>query len=315
MTSPDGRPGRTCPVTYRYDPHALARPPDLEAETLFAVGGLYGNSFALESVLDLADDEPGAVTIVFNGDFNWFNIDASGFALINETVLRHRALRGNVETELAGASAAGGCGCGYPDSVGDAEVARSNEIMARLHVAAQPFPALRDAFARLPMHLVAKVGSSRVGIVHGDLESLAGWSYTPEALDTAIGTAKLRSHFAAADLDVIASTHTCTPLAAVLDAGKRRRVLFNNGAAGMPNFRGEQNGLITRISIRPSRSALYAATVGDIHIEAVPVRYDHTRWVETFLENWPAGSAAHRSYFLRMTQGGSCDASAVMRAL
>src|SRR6185436_2961542 len=131
------RPGRKCPLSYRYGPAALARTADFEAETLYAVGGLYGNPLALRSVLELADAEPGRVTLVFNGDFNWFNVDAAGFASINEAVLAHRALRGNVETELANAQGGADCGCGYPDSVGDAEVARSNEIMARLHEAAR----------------------------------------------------------------------------------------------------------------------------------------------------------------------------------
>src|SRR5262245_61142558 len=125
MTSPDGRPGRTCPLTYRYGPEALARAPDFEAGTLYGVGGLYGNPFALRSVLELASRERAPATLVFNGDFNWFNVDQAGFASINEAVLAHRALRGNVETEIANPEGGADCGCGYPDSVGDAEVARS----------------------------------------------------------------------------------------------------------------------------------------------------------------------------------------------
>ena len=34
---------------------------------------------------------------------------------------------------------AAGCGCGYPDSVGDAEVARSNAILAQLRETARGF--------------------------------------------------------------------------------------------------------------------------------------------------------------------------------
>ncbi len=82
------------------------RKPDLSAETLYVIGGLYGNLPALDAVHELAANEPGGATLVFNGDFNWFNIDAAGFSAINEQVLKHTALRGNVETELAG----GGCG-------------------------------------------------------------------------------------------------------------------------------------------------------------------------------------------------------------
>ena len=308
-------PGRFGPPSYRYPPEALARAPDLVAETLYAVGGLYGNPFALESVLALASEEPGPVTIVFNGDFNWFNVDRASFASINETVLRHRALRGNVETELSNDAGGADCGCAYPDSVGDAEVARSNEIVVRLRSAAQPFPALRCALARLPMHLVAAVGGLRIGIVHGDAESLAGWSYTPEALTARDGMNRLHSHFIVADLDAIASTHTCRPLAATVDKGGRRRVLVNNGAAGMPNFRGDLRGLITRVSTRPSDGALYRASIGSVCIEALPVPYDHARWVEAFLANWPEGSPAHRSYFGRITEGTAFDIRAASAAL
>ena len=68
-------------------------------------------------------------TLVFNGDFNWFDVDPDGFARLNARVLAHAALRGNVETELATDDERAGCGCAYPQWVGDAEVARSNEIV------------------------------------------------------------------------------------------------------------------------------------------------------------------------------------------
>ena len=35
--------GRVCPVDYTYSPAVFARAPDLTAETLYVVGGLYGN--------------------------------------------------------------------------------------------------------------------------------------------------------------------------------------------------------------------------------------------------------------------------------
>jgi hypothetical protein len=35
--------GRSCPLAYRYQPEALARPSQLAADTLYVVGGLYGN--------------------------------------------------------------------------------------------------------------------------------------------------------------------------------------------------------------------------------------------------------------------------------
>ena len=110
------QPGRNCPLHYRYAPASLDRPPEIVADTLYVIGGLYGNQPALQAVTELAANERDPASLVFNGDFNWFNCDAAGFAAINETVLAHHALRGNVETELAGDDDAAGCGCRMPQA-------------------------------------------------------------------------------------------------------------------------------------------------------------------------------------------------------
>jgi hypothetical protein len=184
------QPGRSCPLHYRYTPESLNRAADFVADTLYVIGGLYGNAAALRAIKELAAAEAVAPTLAFNGDFNWFNIDASGYRAINEIVLRHHALRGNVETELANDDDAAGCGCGYPDSVSDAEVERSNTILARLRETAKTLPELRAQLAALPMSRVAQVGKLRVAIVHGDCESLAGWSYD-DTTETNAGIMKL----------------------------------------------------------------------------------------------------------------------------
>ena len=44
--------GRSCPLAYRYQPEALAQPAQLEADTLYLVGGLYGNPYALAAALE-----------------------------------------------------------------------------------------------------------------------------------------------------------------------------------------------------------------------------------------------------------------------
>ena len=172
MTEP--RPGRSCPVGYRYGARALAAPAALRVDTLWVAGGLYGNVFALERLLELYRGEPGRKALVFNGDFHWFDVDAADFLRVNRSVLEHCATRGNVETELASPAEGAGCGCGYPDWVGDEDVARSNRIIERLRQTARVVPGAAAALAALPMHLVAQVGGERVGVVHGDAESLAG---------------------------------------------------------------------------------------------------------------------------------------------
>ena len=87
------RPGRSCPIDYRYGARSLARPAELIANTIYVIGGLYGNPFALDAALRLLAADPDA-RLVFNGDFNWFDVDDASFVRINREVLTHRALRG-----------------------------------------------------------------------------------------------------------------------------------------------------------------------------------------------------------------------------
>ena len=125
-------PGRSCPLDYRYGAAAIAAAPTFEAETLYVVGGLYGNLAALDEIERMAAAERGQVTIVFNGDFNWFNVGDASYVRINQRVLAHRATVGNVEAELCRNDSVAGCGCAYPDSVDQPTVERSNAIHARL---------------------------------------------------------------------------------------------------------------------------------------------------------------------------------------
>jgi hypothetical protein len=125
-------PGRSCPLHYRYAPEVFQAeaPPRLQSlDVLYVVGGLYGNELALERVLELFDRERGRKRLVFNGDFHWFDVDPEVFARVQAAVLAHDALRGNVETELTSddGDEDAGCGCAYPDWVGDGVVERSNQ--------------------------------------------------------------------------------------------------------------------------------------------------------------------------------------------
>jgi hypothetical protein len=296
-------PGRGCPTAYRYAPRVFDRPPDLVAGTLYVVGGLYGNVEALREIVAMAAREAQAVTIVFNGDFHWFDVSAADFRCVAEEVLRHAALRGNVETEIAGEESGAGCGCAYPADVSDADVARSNAILARLRQTAAGFPALRTGLGALPMHLVARVGEARVGIVHGDCASLAGWGFAPDALDDPGRARWLENGFRDARVDVFASSHTCLPATRAFAFAHGRGVVANNGAAGMPNFAGERFGLLTRICVDPARDALYGTRVAGVHVDTLAVRYDAAAWQERFLASWPEGSSAHQSYFRRITRG------------
>jgi hypothetical protein len=301
-------PGRNCPLAYRYSPEVFRRQPEIEAETLYAIGGLYGNPFALAAILELAAQESSAPTLVFNGDFNWFDVEPDGFAALNAAVLGHVALRGNVETELANDGDEAGCGCAYPEYVGDADVARSNAILGRLRETARGFPVLRARLGSLPMHAVAAVGGVRIAIVHGDAWSLAGWRFAQESL----AEAAVERAFDAAGVSVFASSHTCLPVTYRSAGG----LIANNGAAGMPNFRGKRYGLLTRIATAPRADALHAERIGPVVVETLAVRYDHERWCAHFDRLWPAGSPAAVSYRKRITEGpGYEPAQAVRRAV
>jgi len=293
------RPGRSCPRHYRYSPAVFARAADLKAQSLYIVGGLYGNPFALEAVLAMARRE--GATLVFNGDFNWFNVDPADFEGVNETVLQHVALRGNVETEIAGEDSSAGCGCAYPEWVGDAEVERSNEILGRLRGTARAHPRLRERLAALPMHLVAEIGGLRIGIAHGDAESLAGWQFSQEALRER--PERAQALLTGAAVDVFACTHTCLPVMQDFATPRGTALIVNNGAAGMPNFRDTHFGLATRIASTPSAQALYGVRLGATVVEAVPVRYDYEAWMARFDRVWPAGSPAALSYRKRIASG------------
>ena len=154
--------GRMCPTDYNYSPTVFNRAPEFETRTLYVVGGLYGNPAAFDEVERLANSE--CATVVFNGDFHWFDAESDWFAAIEVGVGRHHALRGNVETEIARRQDIGaGCGCAYPSSVGEDVVRRSNQILRELRAVVPN--STRQSLSRLPMLLVAQVGPLRIGVV------------------------------------------------------------------------------------------------------------------------------------------------------
>jgi predicted phosphodiesterase len=274
----------------------------LRAEILYVVGGLYGNLGALDAIEALAAAEAEPVTIVFNGDFHWFDAEPDWFAAIDARVARHHAIRGNVETEIARPDDIGaGCGCAYPASVATDTVERSNAILRELRAVVGRDCAVR--LTTLPMHLVAEVGGLRIGIVHGDATSLAGWNFSHDRLADPAAQADLRALQAASSIDVFASTHTCA--AALCDvSGHSRLTVINNGAAGMANFFGTSSGLISRIAILPSpHRRLYGLVRDGVYVDAVPVHFDMPAFLGRFLTRWPEHSPAHASYFGRIVNG------------
>jgi hypothetical protein len=297
------RPGRTCPADYRYAPAVFDRAPEFATSVLYVVGGLYGNLAALAEVERLADEE--GASVVFNGDFHWFDAEQNWFAEIEQRIGCHYAIRGNVETEIARARDIGaGCGCAYPASVSEDVVRCSNEILIDLRRTAETLPGTAERLAALPMHLVADVGGLRVGVVHGDAATLAGWSFACDSLDEPAAHVMLNAVRRAAQIDVFASTHTCLAVLRDFHLRAGRLTIINNGAAGMPNFSGARIGLISRIATTPSpHRPLYGMIRDGVHIDAIALAYDSEAFHGRFLARWPKGSAAHASYFQRITAG------------
>jgi predicted phosphodiesterase len=308
-------PGRSCPPHYGYSPRVFARTPDLTADAVYVIGGLYGNAFALDAIERMAAAERVAPRLIFNGDFHWFDADAAAYAEIQARVVgnaQHVALRGNVETEIATDDAAAGCGCAYPESVPDDDVERSNTILARLRAVAAAVGETgvldRQPLGGLPMHQVVAVNGARIAVVHGDAWSLAGWRFAHDALHAPEHEAMLASAFALGAVDVFACSHTCAPALKTLTTARGEGYVINNGAAGMANFAGSTFGVITRIATRAlpatlEQQRLYGVLAHGVWIDALKVAFDFDGWLARFDALWPAGSAAAISYRHRITQG------------
>jgi hypothetical protein len=176
--------------------------------------------------------------------------------------------------------------------------------MRILQKTAHQFPKLRQRLGQLPMHLVAEVGIVRVAIVHGDAESLAGWSFSSETLSQSDNDGRLKQWFDEADVSLFACTHTCLPVVKRVERNDGYGVIVNNGSVGMPNLQGTRFGLVTRIATYPARQAsCFSTHAHGLYIDLLKVEYNQKRWLKMFQENWSSDSPAYLSYFTRITQG------------
>jgi hypothetical protein len=296
--------GRICPTDYRIQADAFLSGPALSCDTLFVVGGLYGNRFALDALEQLVAAETGTTHVVLNGDIHWFDCLPEDFSEIERRIARYQALVGNVEFELRRVDDIGaGCGCAYPDSVSDAVVSRSNHIHAILAHMLTQNPQLKEPLHGRACTTVICVGGQRVAVTHGDEKLVGGWECSRDSLKDVLRQDELDAWMRVNKVAVLATTHTCAPAAIMLDAG----AVINNGAAGMPNFLGEQYGLTTRVGVTPSPLALYRARVDGVLVEAIPLRYNHDAYLQWFDSRWPALSPAAISYRERIEEGPADD--------
>jgi hypothetical protein len=120
--------GRSCPLAYQYQPEALAQPTRWRPTPSTSRAACTATRPPSRPCSSGPPTNPvGPATIVFNGDFHWLDIDPGDFQAISEAVLAHHTTKGNVEAELAsqGSDEDAGCGCAYPDYIGDDVVDRS----------------------------------------------------------------------------------------------------------------------------------------------------------------------------------------------
>lgn len=318
--NPSNSPGRLCPIDYRYGAAAIADSAAVVADCTWIVGGLYGNPFALDVIEQAFEAEASHhKRLIFNGDFHWFDAQPEWFARIQTRVMQYDALRGNVETECSRPAfdPAIGCGCAYPMHVDDGVVNRSNRILGELWQACHT-GGFAASLATLPMYRHLEVGDARIAVVHGDLDSLAGWTFDTEALAARAGLMMAGRMLSDCAFDIVACSHTCAPILRRFEyPGEEPRTLVNNGAAGMPNFSNDQAGVVTRISLVPlsaqSEQRLKDLRVRVLHqrqqagvwIESIAVDYDAAQWWQLFASRWPQGSDAHASYADRIQRGCS----------
>ncbi len=300
--------GRSCPLAYRYSAGALCQEPrSVSEDVLYIIGGLYGNPWALDEIeqMALAEERQGhRVRLVFNGDFNWFNVSDSLFRNINNRVLDHTVSLGNVDYELAqpqcrrrlrlrlsGFRRSGRCGAVQPHHGAASGCCRGASRI------------FRRRLSLLPRYRCLIFGGLKVLVVHGDPESLAGWGLAHEAFAEGNDN-KLSEWFLASEADVIASTHTCLPVLWSGLVGERSRVVANNGAAGMGNL---QSGPpwadypdrpVQPRGIEPV--AGFSARACMSH--CCPWTLTSDAWLPQFDRLWPAGSPAAVSYRNRILE-------------
>jgi Clp amino terminal domain, pathogenicity island component len=85
----------------------------------------------------------------------------------------------------------------------------------------------------------------------------------------------------------------------------RRRLVINNGSAGLANFTCTTFGVITRLSSSPQPPAdsLYGISIDGLRCDAVALAFDADWWRTCFAAQWPPDSPASERYYTRITQG------------
>jgi hypothetical protein len=190
-------------------------------------------------------------------------------------------------------------------------MARALHQRARLLLAEEPTAAL-DVRAEDEL-LTLLDGLARVGVVHGDAQSLAGWGFDAQALHAVDAAQRYAPWFEQAEVELFASSHTCAAGLAVYGAQSPHafhpphagdRAIVNHGATGMPNRAGDLRGLVSCIALKPSPHPVWAERqAAGAYVALLPVAYDTVAWAADFSAQWLEGSAAILSYGWHLREG------------
>ncbi|WP_101773280.1 calcineurin phosphoesterase [Peptostreptococcus faecalis] len=300
--------GRTCPLDYKIEESSFDT---IEGryDTIYVIGGLYGNKFALKKIIEMANEEYNETNImpkfVFNGDMHWFDYKYDDFIEIEKLSESGIKLLGNVEAEMIRLNDIGvGCGCSYPDTTSDDAVERSNEIHKKLKDLATK---RKDVYKELEDRkkiVNIQVGSSKVSITHGDEKYLSGWDCSLENLSKKSRQEELYDFMKSKKIDVFATTHTCAQVVLKYED----KAVYNNGASGMASVNTSLGGIITRISTNRREDFIVEDKINDVYIQQCIVDYDVDEFISWFDEIWNIDSPASISYRNRIINGVECSA-------
>ena len=245
------------------------------------IGGIYSNYHAL--VATLADIERrGADQTYFLGDLGAFgpHPDRVPELLIARGI---RGIQGNYEESLS--TRAEDCHCGYTDP-------RDNHFaqISYDYTFANTSDALKDWLGTLPREIRFTAEGRRFLLVHGSPRKINEFLWRSTSPDAFLE--KLCDDY---DADVIVCTHTGLHWHKALSRGRH---VINAGVIGRPANDGRTNVWYAIVEDRQSCLSGQAESPV-LHVELVPVHYDHQRlaeemrseklpeeFVETVLTGW-----------------------------
>ena len=297
--------GRNCSLAYILNKNWTKDIVDAKSDVLYIVGGLYGNSFALNKINELAKSENAQ--IIFNGDMHWFDVKEEDFLSIEKNSEGNSIkLLGNVEYELISKDDLLGCGCNYPEDVDSGVVDRSNIIHKMMKENVKNIDILEDIKSRKKT-LVVRYFDKNIAITHGDEKSMSGWECSHNNLQNKARQKDLDSWFEKNNIDIMATTHTCLPV--VYNNGKN--IVVNNGASGMANIINTTYGLVTRISKTPSPLAIISEKIENVYVELIKIEFDIDKFLEWFESIWNYDSPASISYKNRIINGTNLEIKSI----